>query len=93
MRLDAITEQWLLYHLPMGFPVWLNWVNVLLIAIIFIATLLWSIPNHQQLREFDSHSDVIDRLVRGNWVRTLVWTVRLDLLGFVALRGYVSQNT
>lgn len=51
------------------------WLGLALLALIWLATALWSVPAHGQLSAgFDA--EVHQRLVHSNWLRTLAWTVR-----------------
>lgn len=65
-------------------PRWLLGVNVALIAIAWGVTFWISIPCHNALQR-ELSSQVIDRLVRTNWLRTAAWT--LAFLAALALHG------
>ncbi|MCU0228714.1 MAG: hypothetical protein MUF01_13855 [Bryobacterales bacterium] len=57
-----------------GFALWL-WIAMGLLAAIWISTFFVQVPLHGLLSTgFDA--DVIARLVRTNWIRTLLWTLR-----------------
>lgn len=44
------------------------------IALVWLSSLLLSVPCHLALRAKGRDPAVIDRLVRTNWIRTVVWT-------------------
>lgn len=54
-------------------------VNFVLIVMIWLSTFLLSVPEHSKLEKGYNHK-AVDRLVSTNWVRTLLWSVRLVLL-------------
>lgn len=54
-----------------------------LVGIAWIATFALAVPCHQELGLRGHDLDVIDRLVRVNWIRTAAWTAALGL----TLRG------
>ena len=53
------------------------------IALVWLSSLLFSVPCHRKLRAGGKDPAVIRRLVRTNWIRTVLWTA-VFLLG---LRG------
>lgn len=59
-------------------------VGFALIVVIWLSTFLLQVPRHRRLaRGFDA--SVHRALVRSNWIRTVAWTVRGVLLGWLAL--------
>lgn len=56
-------------------------VNFILILLIWLSTFLLSVPAHSKLEKGYNH-EAVNRLVSTNWVRTILWTVRLVLLGY-----------
>lgn len=65
-------------------PRWLLGVNVALIVLAWGVTFLISVPCHEALQR-ELSPQVIDRLVRTNWLRTIAWTS--TFLISLALRG------
>ncbi len=76
----------------LGLAAWLAWQgralggNVLwslaLVIFVWAVTFFISVPFHNRLAQgFDYIA--IDGLVRTNWLRTLAWTARLGLLGYL----------
>lgn len=66
---------WLAVAPPAGVPAWIPRVALLLLALIWISTALWQVPLHQKLLAGHDPS-TIAALVGGNWVRTVLWTMR-----------------
>lgn len=80
MLIEVASGLALLYWPSSKLPEFWAFVNIGLIALLFIATALFSIPAHRQLALKGKNSEVIQRLVSFNWIRTTAWTVRLILL-------------
>jgi hypothetical protein len=49
------------------------------VVLIYAATAFLSVPEHHRLGKEKSIQS-IERLVKGNWVRTLLWTTQLTLI-------------
>lgn len=64
---------------------WLYILNMFLLVLIWLSTALLSVPCHTRLEKAYSYDDV-DKLVKTNWPRTLLWSTRLVLL----LYGLIS---
>jgi hypothetical protein len=64
-----------------GFHFWLN-LQILCIAIVWLATFLGAVPCHKQL-SLGHNPKTIDRLIGYNWIRTVFWSVvsLIDFLG------------
>lgn len=71
-----------------GEPLWF-WRGMLgVLIVIWISTALWQGPLHGRLSREGARPEVIRALVRGNWLRTILWTARsAGLIGFYA-RGW-----
>jgi hypothetical protein len=52
------------------------------VAVAWVATAAWAVPLHDRLQARGAEGALVAKLVRGNWVRTVAWT-----LAFVALLG------
>ena len=51
------------------------WCGLGLLCIIWLSTAVWQIPMHRRLEQgFDP--DAWRQLVRGNWIRTIAWSLR-----------------
>jgi hypothetical protein len=80
--------------LELGLAAWLAWQGrealgaagwwaLALVLLIWAATFFISVPFHNRLAA-DGYSYVaIDGLVRTNWLRTVAWTLRSGLLGWL----------
>lgn len=52
---------------------------LLILSLIWISTLFIQVPQHERL-SIRKDDDAIDSLVRGNWVRTVLWSLRSAVL-------------
>ncbi|MBW7877137.1 MAG: hypothetical protein H3C47_14240 [Candidatus Cloacimonetes bacterium] len=59
--------------LKSGFNFWLN-TQICLIAVIWLATFAGAVPCHKILFSGKDFA-VINRLIRINWIRTILWTI------------------
>ena len=63
----------------------MGWFSVLpvlffiIILMVWASTFLMSVPYHQRLARGKDEA-VIDKLIQTNWIRTILWTVKLVLL-------------
>jgi hypothetical protein len=63
---------------------WCVWIAAVLVLVNWITTAAVAVPLHNKLGEaFDL--EVIQQLVTINWIRTISWSIRGLLLGYVAL--------
>jgi hypothetical protein len=63
--------------------------GLVLIAVIWISTAAWQVPLHGQLAR-DARPELVERLVRTNWVRTLAWTAR-SVIALALVRAMMSS--
>ena len=89
MLVELVTAIALALMLPPGFPAWAAWLGVGLVAVIWLSTALIQVPCHQQLGE-GFQPAVHQRLVLTNWIRTIAWSMRGVMLGFITLRMLVG---
>jgi len=83
MVLELALAAWLVYAgRALGTAVW--W-SLGLVLLVWAATFLVSVPFHNRLAHGYDYV-AIDGLVRTNWLRTLAWTVRSGLLGWLLWR-------
>ena len=62
-----------------------GWWSLALVLLVWAATFFISVPFHSRLEHgFDYVA--IDGLTRTNWLRTLLWTIRMVLLGWLLAR-------
>ncbi len=66
-------------HTPLAAPCW---VALGLLGLIWAVTFFISVPFHNRLAAGFNYI-AIDGLTRTNWLRTLAWTARLALLGWM----------
>lgn len=64
--------------------------NALLVIFIWLVTAILQVPAHQEL-ERNYSAEGVDTLVRGNWVRTIIWTARIPLLAWFAGKVLLRQ--
>lgn len=50
-------------------------IHFLLIGVTWIATFCLSVPAHTRLKTEGQKPDIIEKLVRTNWIRTASWTL------------------
>ncbi len=69
-----------------GIPSSLMWSAVGLTVIIWASTFFIQVPLHGVLA---SHKDLsaIDKLVSSNWIRTVAWTLKTTVLGWIVLNS------
>ena len=72
MLAELITAGLLVYFQPDFFGYWANGVGVLLL---WGSTFGIQVPLHNKLSQ-EHNAANIDRLVRSNWIRTVLWTAR-----------------
>lgn len=70
-------------YLAIRQPQAVHLLSLLLLAAIWLSTFLLQVPQHRRISE-DHDPALIRRLVRGNWIRTCLWSVRLLLLAWLA---------
>lgn len=86
MLLELLTAVALLTLWPSSLPGWVAWLGLALVGLIWLTTMLVSVPLHAKLAAgFDAQTHAL--LVATNWIRTLAWTARGLLLAWVLHRG------
>ena len=75
MPVEAVTAGWLLIENPDGVAAGLIATGLVLVALLWLSTALWQAPLHGALSTGYAES-LERRLVRSNWLRTGLWTVR-----------------
>ncbi len=75
MLVEAVTAALLLCYWPAGVMRWVVVVGFVLVIVIWVSTAFLQVPCHDVLlRGFQS--DVHQRLVVTNWIRTIAWSLR-----------------
>jgi hypothetical protein len=75
MLTEAGTALLLLWIRPSSVPFAPGLVGLILLAVVWLSTYLWQVPIHRQLA-VEYQVDLIRRLVRSNWLRTVAWSAR-----------------
>jgi hypothetical protein len=82
MVLELALAIWLAWAGRAALPGGAGWWSLGLVALVWAATFFISVPFHNRLETgFDYIA--IDGLTRTNWLRTLAWTARAVLLGWL----------
>jgi len=82
MLVEAGTAAWLLFIPMSDCGVTLSWVGMGLVFLIWISTIVLQVPCHWKL-ERGKDDAAIRKLVATNWVRTLGWTARAVVVGWL----------
>lgn len=61
-------------------------INIIAILAIWLVTFLISMPCHKVLSEKKDKFQ-IERLIKTNWIRTILWTIRSVLILMLVLKG------
>lgn len=64
-------------------PFWATYLPLVLVTIIWLSTFLIQVPLHHQLGN-SWEEPIVDRLIKTNWIRTILWTVKGVLLLYCA---------
>ena len=83
----------------LGLALWLAWVayptwgaglalgQLAPVLVVWLATFLLAVPFHNRLAAGGYNYIALDSLTRTNWLRTLAWTTRAALLGWLLSNG------
>ena len=61
------------------------------LCILWLATLFFSVPNHNKLH-LGFNDQVINQLIQTNWIRTILWTLRSGLLIYILILATTSRR-
>ena len=75
MLIEVITAIIMIGMAEEGLLTQLAGANLLLLAVLWIFTLLFQVNQHQKLSIHFS-KNILRRLIYSNWIRTLLWTVK-----------------
>ncbi len=82
MLIEAFSAVLLVWYLPNGVNYVPVIVGIVLVLVIWASTALVQVPCHGKLNHgFDKQTH--RRLVRSNWIRTIAWTIRGVLVGWM----------
>jgi len=79
MLAEVCTTVLLLINRPVWIPAHELYFAAFLVVVIWVSTLTLQMPCHQKLLK-GQDPKAIDRLVTGNWIRTVAWSMRSLLL-------------
>ena len=83
--LALVSAVLLLWIRPASVLLWSAVLVVVLDLAVLISTAAWQAPLHEKLDRKGFSTEVIDTLVKSNWIRTALWTINaLLLLGMTA---------
>ena len=82
MALEGLSVLAVFFFRPPGVPLWSTWVGGILEAIAISVTAFVSAPTHGRL-ESGPDAQLLDRLIRTNWIRTAAWTGRAGIAVFM----------
>jgi hypothetical protein len=74
-----------------GEPVWFWRIMLGLLLVIWLSTAVWQGPLHGRLQREGPRPDLFRALVRGNWLRTVLWTTRSAGLVWFYARGWACS--
>lgn len=76
MGLEAVTALWIAVQPPPHLTgSWLPGAGAALVVVVWLSTAFVQVPLHERLAA-GAGADVVARLVRTNWLRTVAWTGR-----------------
>ena len=91
MVLEMLGALWLAFELPPALPRWMPLTGALLVFGIWASTALFSVPAHNGLLlGFDA--EVHASLCDTNLLRTLLWTLRTALVGWMIARLIPTES-
>jgi hypothetical protein len=82
MVLELGLAIWLAWAGRTALPSGAGWWSLALVGVVWAATFFISVPFHNRLEKGYDYI-AIDGLTRTNWLRTLAWTARAGLLGWL----------
>jgi len=85
MVVELALAGWLAWAGRAALPSGTGWWSLGLVVLIWATTFFISVPFHNRLAQGYDYI-AIDGLIRTNWLRTLAWTARAGLLGWLLVR-------
>ncbi|TDU70788.1 hypothetical protein EI77_02837 [Prosthecobacter fusiformis] len=82
--LEVATAGWLIWAGQRG-TLFLS--SLVLIALAWICTFALQVPLHNRLTEGGKSDEMITRLISTNWLRTVAWTMRGVMVGWMCFGG------
>jgi hypothetical protein len=84
MLAEITTSALLVWGQPEPTPKWMPVTGLVLVGVVWLSTFVLQVPLHSQLAK-GMRVKTIRRMVVNNWVRTIAWSGRGILLGWVLL--------
>ena len=93
MLVELATAVWLVVSRPVYVPAWAAYAGLGLVGLAWLVTAFLSVPAHSA--RSTGFQDAAHRsLVLTNWLRTISWSARAALLGWVALQALkLTENS
>lgn len=79
MLVEGLTAAALAWSPPPGLPRWLTIAGLVLVVALWLSTAIVQVPLHARLAREGHAADTVASLVRSNWLRTLLWSLRAAL--------------
>ena len=83
MLVEGLTAAAIAWRPPPGVPRTVAIAGVALVAVLWLSTALVQMPLHARLGREGHAPAVVARLVRSNWLRTLLWSARAILAAWM----------
>jgi hypothetical protein len=83
MLVEGVTSAVIAWAPPPGVPRWLALAGLMLAIAIWLSTALVQMPLHARLAREGHAADTVAALVRSNWPRTLLWSLRAALAAWM----------
>ena len=71
-----VAELCLVFYDLYNGPSAVSWIHLVLVIIIWASTFGMQVPLHQKL-SMQFSLDIVKKLIRTNWIRTIAWTAKL----------------
>ena len=86
---ELLFASWLLLT-PFTFSImeYLNYAAFGCVLVVWLVTFGWEVPTHKKLEKEGYKKDLLQKLIRLNWFRTIGWTLRTIIL-FLLILLYV----
>lgn len=87
MLLEGATAIALVWQRPDFMTATMAWTGLALVVVLALSTAMLQVPQHEKLASgFDAEAH--GRLVRSNWLRTIIWSVRSGMVLYLAWLGF-----
>ena len=83
MLLEGLAAAGIAWAPPPGIPPLLALGGVAIVALLWLSTALVQMPLHARLARDGHQAEAVANLVRSNWPRTLLWTLRAFLAAWM----------